>query len=311
MRWLIPCFLALTTQVALAQYNVPAPATGSHRESSDVKVAYDEDGGSIAESPDDDMGQEVGASLDFVTRDGAPMERAFKFTDVVLFRLHTLVAIGRSTEIFAGVDLLPKQPSDSNESKWQSAMLGVRHTLSRHFAAYARGSGGPLIDNQGLWVAGEAAVQARKHLAERFLYWESAIGGEYTRMFPEDNVKLWNAELLVQTGLALRDRRGFFAGWLNFGFHFPLAHRGRMAVPVPGATPDIVEMQDMDPQTRVGVSVGALVGVTRDLDLFMEFSILDRGDLANPTTTLPILEGGFDQKRLVFGFNRRFGSRRR
>lgn len=268
MRWLFPLFLAFTHQVAFAQYNVPAPATGSHRESS-VKIASDDyDGGTIAKD-DDDMGQEVGASLDFITRDGASMQRAFKFTDVVLFRLHTLVAVGDSTEIFAGVDLLPKQPSDTEESKWQSAMLGVRHTINRHFAAYARGSGGPLIDNKGLWAAGEAAVQASKHLAERFLFWESAIGGEYTRMFPEDNAKLWNAELLVQTGLALRDRRGFFAGWLNFGFHFPLAHRGRMEVP--GATPDVVEMQDMNPQTRVGVSLGALVGVTRGLDLFIEF----------------------------------------
>lgn len=308
MRWLLSLVVALLARgTAFAQYNVPAQATG---QSESVMLAGGDDGRTvIAKSDDDNIGQEVGASLDFVTRDSAPNERAFKFTDVVLFRLHSLVAVGRKTEIFVGVDLLPKQPSETNESKWQSAMLGARYTINRHTAFYARGQGGPMLDNDGLWAAGEAAVQARMHLAERVLFWESAVGGEYTRMFPKDSAKLWNAELLVKTGLAIREKRGFFAGWLNFGFHFPLAHRGRMAVPL-AATPDVLTMEDMNPQTRVGVSVGALLGVTRGLDLFIEFSILDRGDLANPTTTLPILEGGFDQKRLVFGFNRRFGSRR-
>ena len=29
--------------------------------------------------------------------------------------------------------------------------------------------------------------------------------------------------------------------------------------------------------------------------------MIDRGDLANPATRLPILDGGFDQKQIVFG----------
>jgi hypothetical protein len=309
MRWMIPLFLVLAHGVAFAQYNVPAQATGG---SADARHTGDEsyDSEIASSEKDDDIGQEVGASLDFVTRDGATSERAFKFTDVVLFRLHTLIAIEKQTEIFAGVDLLPKQPSETNESKWQTAMLGARYTFNRNAAIYARGQGGPGIDRDGMWVAGEAAVQTRMHLAEKALFWESAVGGEYTKLFPDDDATIWTAELLAQTGIALRERHGYFAGWLNFGFHFPLAHQGRMAVPVPGATPDVTMMQSLDPQTRVGVSLGALIGVTRGLDLFMEISILDRGDLANPTTTLPILEGGFDQRRIVFGFNRRFGSRR-
>ncbi|MFN0249210.1 MAG: hypothetical protein ACKV2T_20165 [Kofleriaceae bacterium] len=306
MRWLLLIATVVAPGVAVAQYNVPAQATGG----SELALDEDRSDSPIAKSDDDiELGQEVGASLDFVTRDGTSGERAFKFTDVVLFRLHTLIAVGTDTEIFAGVDLLPKQPSDTNESSWQTAMLGVRYTLNRHISVYGRGQGGAALDRDGMWVAGQAAVQTRKNLADRVLFWESAVGGEYTRLHPEENASIWNAELLVQTGLAIRERRGVFAGWLNFGFHFPLAHRGRMAVEVPGGTP-MTTPRDMDPQTRVGVSLGALIGVTRGLDLFIELSILDRGDLANPTTTLPILEGGFDQRRLVFGFNRRFGSRR-
>jgi hypothetical protein len=306
MRWL-PLALLLVSGTALAQYNVPAQATGSTEA---MLVDRSDDGDSSNDQRDDDIGQEVGASLDFVTRDSAPNERAFKFTDVVLFRLHTLIAIGKRTEVFGGVDLLPKQPSDTNESKWQTAMLGLRNTIDKHFSVYGRAQGGPGLDRSGAWVAGEVAVQARMHLAERVLFWESALGGEYTRLMPEDDAKIWTTELLAQTGIALREKHGYFAGWLNFGFHFPISHKGRMTVPVPGATPDVTMQSDLDPQTRVRVSLGALIGVTRGLDLFLELSILDRGDLSNPTTTLPILEGGFDQRRIVFGFNRRFGSRR-
>jgi hypothetical protein len=300
MRWLlIGLFVVVGPGVAFAQYNVPSQATGSSR----VEIASDEDTQVIAKGDEEtEIGQEVGASLDFVTRDGAMGQPAYKFTDIVLFRVHSLVAIGRSTEVFTGIDLLPKQPSFTNESKWQTALLGVRYTMNKHYAAYVRAQGGPGIARDGLWVAGEAAVQARMHLAERVLFWESALGAEYTRLFPDDETKIWQTELLAQTGIAIREKHGFFATWLNFGFHFPLVGRP--------TNPDPRTMREIDPQTRVGVSLGALVGVTRGLDFFLELSILDRGDLANPATTLPILEGGFDQRRIVFGFNRRFGSRR-
>lgn len=306
MRWSVPVLLVLLHGVAFAQYNVPAQATGRS-----VEIASDGESSEIATSDPDPtpLGQEVGASLDFITRDGASGQRAYKFTDLVLFRLHTLVSVGKQTEIFAGVDLLPKQPSDTNESKWQTALLGARYSINRSVAAYVRGQGGPALANDGLWAEVEAAVQPSMHLAERVLFWESSIGGEYTRLFPDDDRTAWTAELLAQTGIAIRERHGYFAGWLNFGFHFPLAHRGQLAVTDPAS--GMTARRDMDPQTRVGVSLGALIGVTRGLDLFLELSILDRGDLASPATTLPILEGGFDQRRIVFGFNRRFGSRRR
>jgi hypothetical protein len=32
--------------------------------------------------------------------------------------------------------------------------------------------------------------------------------------------------------------------------------------------------------------------------------VIDRGDIANPATRLPILDGGFDQKQIMFGVTR-------
>lgn len=300
--WLLALVLiGLTAGSASAQYNVPASATG---DPSRLIIAEDVTPTPSAKST---LGYELGASLDFLTTDRAAGMPALKFTDVVLFRVHGLLALGTRAELFAGVDLLPKQPSYTDELVWQGAMLGVRQLLGRTFSGYARAQLGPGLERDGAWLIGEAAAQAKLHLAEKVLFWESTLGGTYTQLFPDEEARdqLWQAELLAQTGIAIREKRGTFATWLTFSFHFPLIARPR-----PG-DPDPISMRALDPQTRVGVSFGMLAGVTRALDFFVELSILDRGDLEDPRTTLPILAGGFDQNRILFGFNRRFGTRRR
>lgn len=287
------------TAPALAQYNVPSQATG---ESLNIAIGYDP-----APRKDKPLGWELGASLDFLTADSRADGPGYKFTDIVFFRLHTLVALGKRAELFGGVDLLPKQPSASDEPTWQSGLLGARIGLGKTLSAYARAQGGPALARDGWWLTGEAAAQAKVALAERFLFWESTLGATHTQLFPEadERRRLWQTELLAQTGIALRDKDGVFASWLSFGFHFPL-----LARPEPGR-PDPVTGRSLDPTVRVGMALGLLVGVNRGLDLFLEGQILDRGDREDPRTTLPVLGGGSDQKRLVFGFNRRFGARRR
>jgi hypothetical protein len=294
MRASIVALVIITaTRVAHAQYNVPAQVSGDSRER--VVIAT----GDPAHAPDakTPIGWELGGSLDFLTSDPTLAGKPLKFTDVVFFRAHGLVAIGKHLELFAGTDLLPKQPSYTDELAWQGALAGARMIVG-NASVYARGQFGPLLERTGWWSGGEAAAQYRYDLAEQTLWWESTLGGTYTQLFPEHlhPRPLWQTELLAQTGIAVRDKKGLAATWLSFAFHFPLASQ-------PAAV--------LDPQTRVDVYLGIVLGVTRTLDLFMEVSILDRGDFDNPATTLPILAGGFDQHRLVFGFNRRFGERRR
>jgi hypothetical protein len=286
--------------VAVAQYNVPSQATG---DSSRIEIASDQV--IASDPPKKPLGYELGASLDFLTRDREPGADALKFTDIVFFRLHGLVELGRRAELFAGIDLLPKQPSFTDELVWQGALVGVRRTLTKVLSTYVRGQGGPGLGRDGYWVMGEAAVQAKLHLAEKVLFWESTLGGTYTQLFPDEPVRrsFWQTELLAETGIAIREKRGFFAAWLSFAFHFPLVAR-----PL-GSNPD-PDRGSLDPQTRVGVSLGMLAGVTRGLDLFFEVSTRDRGDFRDPRTTLPILSGGFDQQRILFGFNKRFGPRK-
>ena len=292
LAWLV---LGAGAKVARAQYNVPAQVSGDSRER--LVLAHDEE----PREPREDttpIGYELGGSFDFLTSDPTLANKSLKFTDVVFFRAHGLVAIGKQAELFFGVDLLPKQPSYTDESVWQGALLGTRFLFGERLAAYARGQFGPMLEKQGYWTIDEAAAQYRVDLADRELWWESTVGGTYTQLLPNMATAprpIWMTELLAATGIAIRDRKGMFATWLSFAFHFPLASH-----PSP----------ELDPQTRVDLDLGIVLGVSKTLDLFMQISILDRGDFENPATTLPILSGGFDQHRLVFGFNRRFGDRR-
>jgi hypothetical protein len=295
--------ICATTGVARAQYNVPSSTSGESRQ---LLIANPDD---TAPKPEEStpIGWELGASLDFITSDTSLGSRALKFTDVVLFRVHGLVAIGSKVELFGGLDLLPKQPSYTDELVWQGGLAGVRYRIDQRYSGYVRGEIGPGLDRDGSWVIGEVAAQYKRDLAEKALFWESTVGGTYTTLFPDAPVtkSFAIAELLTETGIAVRDPKGSFATWLTFGFHFPIVSR-----PSPDA-PDPATMRALDPQTRVGVSFGMLVGVPKGPDLFIELSVLDRGDPSNPQTTLPILNGGFDQKQIIFGFNRRFGERAR
>lgn len=302
MKACIVVLAVLAPSIASAQYNVPSQASG---ERGSVQIAAG--GAEIIEAPEKlSLGGELGASLDFMTSDPSLGGKSLKFTDVVLFRLHGLVAIGKRAELFAGTDLLPKQPSFTDEHRWQGALAGVRFVLPHALSAYARGSVGPNLEHDGFWIAGEAAGQYKRDLAERVLFWESSLGLTYTKLlFDDRSTSVFQTELLAQTGIALRDNKnGIFAVWLSFGFHFPLVNR-------PTEQPDPAPIRPTDPQVRVGVFLGTVLGVTKTLDLFVEVSILDRGDVADPATTLPILAGGFDQTRFLFGFNRRFGTRAR
>jgi hypothetical protein len=301
MRTLVVVAVLACARIASAQYNVPSQASGESR------IVIATDGAEVVPPPEKlEIGYELGASFDFLTTgDPSLGGQKISFTDVVLFRGHGLVAIGRKVELFGGVDLLPKQPSYTDEHRWQGVLAGLRYAFTKSLSAYGRGQFGPDLAHDGFCLTGEAAGQFKHDLAERVLFWESSLGLTYTQLMfdrPETS-PFFQTELLAQTGIAIRDsKEGIFATWLSFDFHFPLVHQ-----PDEMVSPE----RPTDPQVRVGMYLGAVLGVTKGLDLFVEFSILDRGDVEDRTTTLPILSGGFDQRRVLFGFNKRFGKRRR
>jgi hypothetical protein len=91
-----------------------------------------------------------------------------------------------------------------------------------------------------------------------------------------------------------------------------MAHEGmwtREAMTLEWKKP-IHDVLAFDPQPRLDFHAGTVLSLVKEWDLYADFSVIDRGDLANPATRLPILDGGFDQKQIVFGMIRHIEGKR-
>lgn len=286
--------MAATPREAAAQYAVPAEATRS----GEVALGAE---ASSSSRPRRTPLCEVGGSLNFVTADESPLQgQELRFTDVVLLRTHFAFDIGERLQLFAGADVLPKQPSDTTELVWQGALLGARYRFSDVFGAWARGHVRPMLDRSGIAMGGSAAVDSTVEI-EDWLRWVSALGMDYLALTAEDDGTPPPSvlEVLARTGLTVTDDR-HFSVWLTFTYDYPVWSRSEAA-----ADPTIAAPAS-DSQPRMNVDLGGSVLVTDTFGLFAQASILDRGDVDDPGTTLPVLNGGFDQAQLIFGFVQNF-----
>ncbi len=284
----------LWPSIANAQYSVPSQASQTESQRA-VEVSESSDGMTmILPEEKKKIPWEMGVSLNFITSEPSLGDKSLVFTDLMLLRLHTLVALG-TFELFAGSDILPKQPSYTDELVWQGSLAGVRTTFGSDISAWARGQVGPQLGKNGQWYSGDAAVE-HHYALQKMLFVDSSLGWSHTQLVYKDDTAnaSYTDELFTRVGLSFRDpRKGLFAAWANVDYYLPIVHDA-----------------GLDPQPRVNMRLGALGAVTRNVDLFIEYSILDRGDLEDPATTLPALGGGFDQNTLILGFMRHFGPKR-
>jgi hypothetical protein len=243
-----------------------------------------------------DRGYELGADLTYLTADGGLGDQAIDFTDVILLSLHGRKAFAGKVEVYGGADFLPKQPSFTDELAWQGASAGARLGLIHWLVGEARVAGGPLLDDAGFWGSGAVGVTARK-ISDETLAFQTSLGVGYTPFFfdADGHGSFWLAELQSRSDIQLHAPNGMAGLWIGFGFAFPIASDGTL----PG-------LGDFDPQTRGDFHLGGVYAVVRDLDLYAEYSFLDRGDLVDPRTLVPVLEGGFDQQQLTIGVTLRF-----
>lgn len=234
-------------------------------------------------------GWEATGELKFLTGD------AMKLTDVVVSRASLRRSIKGKAEVSGGVDVLPKQASDTDELIVQGADVGARVGFKKKYAAYAAGGGGPLTDELGWHVGGGAGVQ-RRSIVHDTLSFQLALGGSTTQLRLDDDAgaRPWLAEVTAGAQTLFRGD-DMFGIWLGASFSFPVAHGGELM----GAA--------FDPTTRVDLSIGAVYAVVDDWDVYAEVSVIDRGDVAAPETQLPILLGGSDQRVFTFGITRHFG----
>jgi hypothetical protein len=240
-------------------------------------------------------GWEATGALKFLTSDAPPGGERMKLTDVVVSRAALRKSFGGKAELAIGVDLLPKQPSDTDENVFQAADLGVQYGIGRKSAVNVGVGGGPLANRDGVWTTAGAGLE-RRSIVHETLSFQLGLGGSVSNLAFDggaDHAVLGEVVTSVKTLFQIQDAFGL---WFTGSFAFPVAHGGTL---MGGA--------EFDPQTRVDVGVGMVYSLVDDWDVFMQLSVVDRGDLENPATTLPILQGGNDQKVFTFGVTRHFG----
>jgi len=239
-------------------------------------------------------GWEASGALRFLTAAAPPGGEAMRLTDVVVSRAAVRRSIGGKIELAAAVDALPKQPSYTDERAFQGVDLGARVGLGRQYAVAESLGFGPMTSREGWWVGTGLGLQRRKFVHETLAF-DLGLGGHVTALAfkDESSARLWE---VTASGRTIFMAQEAFGLWFAADFAFPVRHTGTL---MGGA--------DFDPQTRVDVSVGTVYSVVDDWDVYLEASIVDRGDLGAPSTQLPILQGGSDQRVITFGLTRHYG----
>jgi hypothetical protein len=99
----------------------------------------------------------------------------------------------------------------------------------------------------------------------------------------------WQADATLSSELVFHTPRGEWAMWGGVEMAFPVVHTSGIA-----------------PSSRLDLTVGTVFSAVRDWDIYTELTYRDRGTTMMPETTMPIADGGFDQRQIVVGIVRRF-----
>jgi hypothetical protein len=124
-----------------------------------------------------------------------------------------------------------------------------------------------------------------------------AGGADTTVLIRKGHEGGWVTELGVSAQALFRDPHGNVGAWAGIGYAIPVSSRGF----------DPTTDMGLDPQPRLDFRVGGVISLVKKWDIFAEFAVVDRGEIANASTRLPILDGGFDQHQAIFGVTRHIG----
>lgn len=247
---------------------------------------------------------QLGTGLAFQTSRAGLEGSPVYFTDVAMFHPYLRISVHDDVEISAEGSILAKQTQGEN-SVVQSGTMGLIYGIGSHYAAYAKGSSGSLYDRKGNFLGGSVGMMARKKI-EDFLMFEGDVSGGMLELSSESlghNSKVDLAEVSAGGKIVGMTPGNFHygaGGWIGARFSFPVLQRGDLD------TMSMSSSASMDIQPSLDVTLGGVVRM-REWDLWMSYSIIDRGDASKPETTLPILGGGFDQTQTTVGVTRRFG----
>jgi hypothetical protein len=248
-------------------------------------------------------GGELTAQMRFVTADAMLDGQELKFTDLGLFGLSGRWSLFTKLEVAASVELLPKQPSFTEEKPWQSVGFALRSPLGRHIAIAVSGGGGHLMNHQGMWTGEALTLEWKKPVHEDFLAFDvqASVNGLGLASPDTSQSTAFLTEVGLRTTALFHEPKGHVGAWLGIGYSVPVQYSGE----------DPITEVAIDPQPRLSLHMGTVLSLVKKWDIYFDFAIVDRGDRANPATQLPILDGGFDQKQIIFGVTRHIERRHR
>jgi hypothetical protein len=241
-------------------------------------------------------GGELSAQMRFITADAmfGPRDE-LKFTDLALFGISGRWSLFSKLELGVSVDLLPKQPSDTDEKPWQSVGFSLKSPLGRHIALLVSGGGGHLMNHTGKWTHEALTLEFKKQIDPKFLAFDVQAGVNGLGLdAPNTSSSAFLTEIAVSTTALFHEPSGHWGAWLGIGY----------AVPVQASGKDPTTDLAIDPQPRLNFHAGTVLSLVPKWDLFVDLGVIDRGELADSTTRLPILDGGFDQTQIIFGITR-------
>ena len=244
---------------------------------------------------------EVGGELVFVTSRRRLGGDRIDFTDVGLLRLRARHAVGQHLELFAATHLLAKQPQSADEELWQEGFAGVRSPFGRWFAVELGGGGGPLLEERGYWWRFGSELLFKKPV-EDYVRFQLGAGLAATGLSfrPRAAAPFWFEEVVTHAEVQFGEDEG--GAWIGFDYRVPFAEAPTVAARAGSAE------RTLDVGTTLSLALGAILPVEdTGWDLFAVFAVIDRGELDDPNTQLPILDGGFDQTQLSAGVVRRIG----
>jgi len=242
-------------------------------------------------------GGELTAQMRFITSDAVLSTEKLKFTDLALFGVSGRWSLFTRLELAADVELLAKQPSYTDEKPWQSVGVTLRSPLGEHVALALAGAGGHLLDHSGMWTREALTIEWKKPIHKILAFdVQAGVDGMGLTAKPTTSASAFLTEVSLRTTALFREPDGHWGAWLGIGYAVPVQASGR----------DPTTEMAIDPQPRLDFHLGTVLAVVDSWDLYTDYSIIDRGDVSDPATRLPILDGGFDQHQIVFGVTRHF-----
>jgi hypothetical protein len=242
---------------------------------------------------------EVAGEIAFLMSQPSPHAEGLALTDLALFRLSLRRSFADWLELYAGGELLPKQPTSTHALLFQGAYFGAQAEVVKSFATTLGVAAGPLFGADGVFYRAGPGLSWKPSVSE-YLRFVVGVGNSWTILSyrPSTSSAFWLGEVVTHAETQFGDQNASM--WVGVDYGVPFASR-------PHAEAADAARGYLKPQVRLNLELGGAMSLHADgWDVYASYAIIDRGELDKPETTLPILDGGFDQQQLVVGVEYRF-----